>query len=440
MAEQILILGGGPAACATAIGLQRIGHSVTLVSQPRLFDAVEGVSDRVVQGMKNAGFYSAIKALAPPSPRTVTWNGTTSAANTEHLIERRLFDAALLKDAENAGVRVIHGRAAKQHKRDHGFDLDVELTGGGVMSLSAAFLVEARGRAAPAAQSERVRSSETVALLQRWRGSADTQQAHSAVQSFADGWAWMAQLVDGTRYLQLAVDTKITRLPAKNELADWCRQRFEQLHQAHKFIKNAQPDGDVYARASTQILHGNLIGDNWIRIGDAAMAVDPLSGNGIFQAMSSALQAPAVIHTLLEKPQNADLARYFYQARVEGMFYRFARTGRDFCRLEQQWPDSEFWSSRCFWPDEEPLHLPADPQQVEIASRPVIQNNFIEQAEVVITPDQPLGIWHVNGIELAPVMTLIKEKAQPAMKTLTELFGDAKGKMLGEWLQQQGLV
>ena len=437
---QILIAGGGPASVATAIGLRRLGYTVMLISQPRPFSAVEGVSDRVLQSMKSAGFHQAIKTLAPPSPRNVTWNGLTSAADTEHLIERRLFDEALLQDAETAGVRVIRGRFRHCQAVTDGWQAEAESAAGESISVSGHFLVEARGRAAPAAKTTRVRSSETIALLQRWRGPADTPLAHSAVQSCADGWAWMAQLADGSRYLQLAVDTRITPLPAKNQLTDWCRQRFEQLHQAHAFIKNAEPEGEVYARASTQILCEDLIGENYIRIGDAAMAVDPLSGNGIFQSMSSALQAPAVIHTLLQKPENTALARQFYQARVEGLFYRFARTGRDFCRLEQQWPESEFWASRCHWPDDQPLHLPADPQQVEVARRPVIKNHLIEEADVVVTPDQPLGIWHVNGIELAPVMAQIKEKTQPALKTLTELFGEARGKMLGDWLKGQGLV
>jgi len=49
--------------------------------------------------------------------------------------------------------------------------------------------------------------------------------------------------------------------------------------------------------------------------------VDPLSGNGIFQSLSSALVAPAVINTLLRQPDSADLARRFYQ-RVDKEVWR----------------------------------------------------------------------------------------------------------------------
>jgi ATP-binding cassette subfamily B protein len=62
----------------------------------------------------------------------------------------------------------------------------------------------------------------------------------------------------------------------------------------------------------------------------ARSAVDPLSGNGIFQALSSAFLAPAVVNTLLRAPGQAALAKRFYQERLDHLFLRFARIGRDF--------------------------------------------------------------------------------------------------------------
>lgn len=436
MAE-VLILGGGPAGCAVAIGLQRLGYDVCLVSQTRPFASLEGVSERVIQGMKSAGFDHALTTLAPPSPRRVTWNGVTSAANTECLIERQAFDAALLDDAQAAGVQVVRGRVSAHAYDGRQWQATAE-NADGEQQLYGRFLVEARGRAAPSAGRSRVRSAETIALLLRRRGQPG--RAASAVESFADGWAWLAQQADGTRYLQLALDVAQTRLPAKEQLSDWCLQRLQQLPQAQPFLQETVADGQVYARSSTQILLQDLLGDHWLRVGDAAMAVDPLSGNGIFQSLSSALQAPAVINTLLRKPGNKALAAQFYQARVEGLFYRFARTGRDFCRQEQQWPLSEFWRSRCHWPDDEPLHITTQPHEVEIAQRPVIDQHLIEQATVVVTPDQPLGIWHVNGIELAPVLQRLRASSAPAAETLTQQFGASRGRQLTQWLQQQGLI
>ncbi len=435
--SDILVLGGGPAGGAVAIGLRRLGYSVTLVSEPRPFDAVEGISDRVIQGMKGAGFNVALSEMASPSPRQVTWNGLTSAANTERLVPRQRFDQALLLDLAQQGVQVAQGRVKRCQADGAGYLAELALSEGGAQQVSAGFLVEARGRAAPAAGVPRVKGAQTVSLLQYWQGPA--AEPRSAVQSFEDGWAWMALRGDGRRYLQLTLDVASADLPPKSELGDWCRARLEQLEQAQPFIENAEPSGEVYARTSTPVLCEHSAGNNWIRVGDAAMAVDPLSGNGIFQALSSALQAPAVVNTLIRHPERAELAKAFHEARIEGLFYRFARIGRDFYAQESQWPQRPFWQVRGQWPDNQPLHLEVTPDLVSTARRPVVQEGFITEAHVVVTPDQPLGIWHLNGLPLAPLLEAVRaEPERRPDQVLADRLGGDNGRRLAWWMVQQG--
>ena len=52
--DPIVVLGGGPAGAAVAIGLVRLGHSVTLVTDARPFGSIEGVSERTVAGLSPA--------------------------------------------------------------------------------------------------------------------------------------------------------------------------------------------------------------------------------------------------------------------------------------------------------------------------------------------------------------------------------------------------
>lgn len=434
---EILVLGGGPAGGAVALGLCRMGYKVSVVSEPRPFDAVEGSSDRAVQGMQAAGFKHALQSLAAPSPRQVTWNGETSAANTERLIPRQPFDQGLLLDLAEQGIEVIQGRVQGCQESNGIFTAEVALSEGGEAQLSAPFLVEARGRAAPAAGVSRVKGTQTVSLLQYWQGVQ--AEPKTAVESFDDGWAWMAMRADGRRYLQLTLDVASAKLPPKSELDDWCRARLETLEQSAPFMAGAEPTGSVYARTSSPVLCEQSAGDNWIRVGDAAMAVDPLSGNGIFQALSSALQAPAVVNTLIRHPERAELAKAFHEARIEGLFYRFARIGRDFYAQESQWPERPFWQARRQWPDAEPLHLEVIPEVVTTGMRPVVENGLITEAHVVITPDQPLGIWHLNGLPLASLLDAVRaEPGTSAAEVLARHVGADKGPLLAGWMQQQG--
>lgn len=432
--EQIVVLGGGPAACVAAIALARLNYAVTVISEARPFSAVEGISQRAWQGLANAGLKHALATLLPPSPRRVSWNGETHQANVEWLIYRPAFDAALQQDLQHWGVETLTARVVATDLEQG--QTDIKFSSGEQRRISADFIIEARGRAAPMAGVKRLKGPATLSLLQRWQGPA--LEAGSAVQSCADGWAWMAGLPDGMRYLQLTLDVNSVDLPAKKDLMAWCARRFAELSQAQPFIDQATPL-DVYSRTSSAVLCQQLSGERWLRVGDAAMAVDPLSGNGVFQAVSSALQCPAVVNTLLRYPQDAAIAQQFYQQRIKGLFERFARTGRDFCRDEQQWPDAPFWQQRLGWPDDQPLHIEVNAQQVRLEHKPVIEQQRIRLAEVVTTPDQPLGIWHINGVELAPLVKVAQQSQQALADVLHQRLPPDMAQSLTLTCQQLGI-
>ncbi|PYB78227.1 FAD-dependent oxidoreductase [Pseudomonas sp. LB-090624] len=426
---RIVVLGAGPAGAATAIGLRRLGYAVTVVSDWRRFAAVEGVSQRVLEGLRHAGLGGALGHAAMPASRQVHWNGQHLQMNQEFLLDRQRFDRALREDLRGAGVSVIEGRVREVVQHGEYF---IRLEDG--QQLTASFLVEARGRQAPLA-TDRLRGPETVSLLNAWQGSPGAPA--SAVESLEDGWAWMARLEDGRCYWQVTLEA--AGLPGKARLADYCAaRRAGSALVARLFDEQALVPAPAHARSSTAILAGECVGQDWIRVGDAAMAVDPLSGNGIFQSLSSALQAPVVINTLLRRPERALLARQFHQQRVEQLFLRFARIGRDFYAQEQARAGQPFWGRRQGWPDAQPLHQAADWHAVRVERRPVLREGLVDAAEVVVTADQPLGVWHLQGVELAPVVRAIQD-GRPIEAVLTGLAPEQQ-RMVRRWLGELGLA
>ncbi|MFJ3263295.1 NAD(P)/FAD-dependent oxidoreductase [Pseudomonas sp. NPDC086581] len=428
----ILILGAGPAGAAVALGLRRLGYPVTVISEWRRFAAVEGVSQRVLEGLRNSGLKHALDCAAPPSQRRVLWNGLESAQNIECILDRPRFDAGLREDLKQAGVELIEAQVLAVAEQAPGWRIKLE----GGREAQGAFLVEARGRQAPLNQNgmKARRGPETLSLLNRWQGEPGV--VATAVESLADGWAWMARLADGRCYWQLTLDVASSQLPPREQLLDYCRERRNASTLVRQFFGDAaERELDLHARSSTAILCLEACGDNWIRVGDAAMAVDPLSGNGIFQSLSSALQAPLVINTLLRAPERAALARRFHQQRVEQLFLRFARVGRDFYASETRWADQPFWQARRAWPDEQPSHVPADFSSLRIERAPVLKGEFVDEAEVVVSADQPLGIWHLDGLELAPWLRRLR--AEPEAQVLADLPPERRRAFQG-WLLAQG--
>ncbi|WP_236248686.1 flavin-dependent monooxygenase QhpG [Pseudomonas mosselii] len=422
----ILVLGAGPAGAATALGLRRMGYPVTVVSDWRRFAAVEGVSQRVLEGLRHAGLGAALAEATTPATRQVHWNGERLQPNQECLLDRHRFDQALRDDLRRAGVELVEGRV-REVERGQGYRMHLD----DGRTLHGEFLVEARGRQAPLSEG-RLRGPETVSLLNLWQAAPGTPV--SAVESLDDGWAWMARLADGRCYWQVTLDATTAQLPGKAALPEYCAERRRgSALVAQLFGERAFAPAQVHARSSTAILAGNCAGPDWLRVGDAAMAVDPLSGNGIFQSLSSALQAPVVINTLLQRPGQADLAQRFHQTRVEQLFLRFARIGRDFYAQETQRVAQPFWARRRGWPDAQPLHAAADWQAVRVERRPVLREGWVEEAEVVVTADQPLGVWHLQGIELAPVV-----RGLQAGIGLERLVKKALQPMVERWLREQG--
>ena len=440
--RDIVILGGGVAGCVAARGFAAAGQTVTLLTLTRRHRAYEGLSPRAEEGLRDTGCGAALAAVGPWVERVSHWNGETRTINGETLIERRRFDAALLDDARAAGVDVRIGAVAEVEEDDAGWRVSYRGDDGSAGEVLADFLVEARGRRAPAGRAGRSHGPASVALVGYWQGrqAAGTM---GSVAPFADGWAWFAAPGDGVAALQVMVAGE--RMPGRGALDAFYHERVAEVAEASEWLAGAEPDGEVIARNANVMMAQAPLGERWIRIGDAAAALDPLSGHGQFAAVSTALNAVPVVATLREHPADAALARHFYTQRIEGGFAAMGRVGRDFYRLEDRWRDRPFWAERRVWPDDVPAHPDPASQAPEITRRPVISDGYVCEREVVVTADFPRGIWQVAGVALVPLMRFLDQAWRPAEDMVAAAAGhfacppEAAEKALG-WLTHRGLL
>jgi len=421
---EIAVLGAGPAGAAAALGLTALGFEVAVVAMPsaRARAIRESFSARVVEALRGLGVRNALGAIEVPCPRLVCWGGAERELPGEAQVERAAFDAGLAADLRERGLRVL--RDEVNHVAERAGGVRLALASGA--SMHAEFALEARGRSAPSSGA-RERGPETVCLVQRWRTAPRAPQI--AILSLANGWLWLASDGRGGLTTQLALDAGDA--PARAELGARLERTLHADARAAELLGDARREGDAFARAATPVRNGAPASENVLRVGDAALAVDPLSGNGVFQALSTALVAPAVVNTLLRRPESAALAREFYAARTRDIFLRFARVSRDFYAQGAAHHAGAFWRTRAAWPDAEPAHpavrtagearAAASPRRsdaearresaaaLRIETRPVVCDGWIERREVVVTPERPLGTWQVAGIALAP---LVRELAR----------------------------
>ena len=253
--QHIIVLGAGLAGAVCALGLQRQGYHVTVIGSSRSF-AVEAYQS-VMHSFKTDQVWNCVGDCESACSRHVICNGTSSAQNKEFLLDRPLFDAALIAQLKRENIPVIEENESKESKRDSGIVVQLK-TGRQVVGD---FLVEARGRQAPAS-GKGLRGPETISLLNRWKGKE--AQAQTTVTSLLDGWSWMAQLPDGRCYWQLTLDVNAAQLPGKKELIEYCMHRRAHCTVAQHFFRDQDMPKleqiDLHARSSTSTLSQEVLG------------------------------------------------------------------------------------------------------------------------------------------------------------------------------------
>jgi hypothetical protein len=88
-----------------------------------------------------------------------------------------------------------------------------------------------------------------------------------------------------------------------------------------------------------------------IKIGDAACAIDPLSSQGVQVALGSAIQAAAVINTILHRPADAPSAIDFYHQRQQQTRKVHASAATQFYQEALPTYDGKFWQRRAIMPN-----------------------------------------------------------------------------------------
>jgi flavin-dependent dehydrogenase len=91
-----------------------------------------------------------------------------------------------------------------------------------------------------------------------------------------------------------------------------------------------------------------VTGNNWLAAGDAAMAFDPLSSQGIHHALKSGLLAARTIENCLLGDRTA---LEEYARKIQRSFEKYLSTRAVYYGREQRWSSSAFWHRRQHAPD-----------------------------------------------------------------------------------------
>jgi len=426
----VLIIGAGPAGCALALTLASSGIDCRVAGRVNHRPRQEGLSQRSVDLLDQLGLSRARECLAEPGLRAAHWGGDASAHNREYLVERDRFDRALADDLR-ARVSLIEGDVERLEWRD---GIWLALAGG--QKITTDFVVEARGRAAPSAREAPFRGPATLALGRMFQGPAGSTQ--TAIHPFSDGWIWLGRAKNGAIFVQFTIDGDEFSGKGPAGLAAHHVKLCMENAPVREWLAGAgDASAPVLARACGGYLSGDLARPHYLRIGDAACGLDPLSGQGVFMALAGAPSAAAVVRTCVERPDDAALAAQFHAMRVADQFQRKIVMAADFYAMETRWAERAFWRKR----SSPPAVAPKAALVPYRDRRPVLDGGYIVEAEVLVTPDYPQGVWRLDDVPILPLLDRLRAGIAPRREWAAEFGGDpARLARAIDWLRQVGAV
>lgn len=352
----MLIAGAGPAGCATALSLAafapelrvglagaggdgemaRIGETVPPQINPLLMHL--GVWQEFCRGGHSPSYRTT---AAWGDPRLASNEFLSQAHQVGWRLDRAAFDRMLVNLASSRVSAVFGARLvalAKERRRWR-----VSLSDGGVHLAD--FVVDATGRGAAVARRARLRAVAIDRLVGCWlraRSRSDGTEG-LLIESFAEGWWYTAALPGGDRVLVCMTDADRVRPLELSSAHGFARLFAETDHMRLVADIGEPPSRPAILPAASRFVRSSP-GLPLLCVGEAALACDPIAGDGIVRALRSGIFASYAIADWLRRGDPRGLARYRLLLQREFSAYREMR--RDYYAREQRWPDSPFWRRR----------------------------------------------------------------------------------------------
>jgi flavin-dependent dehydrogenase len=421
----VCVVGAGPSGSALAIRLAQLGHDVSVIERsmfPRSHVG-ESLSPGIWPQLELLGVAQAVAAAGfwPIRTSLVQWEGDAPVRRdfgtmSGLLVERGRFDALLLDCARAHGVRVLQPAVVRARaRRDHGWRLDVE-SANGMGALDTNFLADASGRSGLIRGRKQRAGPRTLALFGYWVG--DSLPREPRVEAASDMWYWGVPLPDGTYNAMVFVDA-----------AEFRARRSVSLGASYHALigrsclmagcRDVRLAGSARAADATPYVDSDSVGPRSIKIGDSALALDPLSSSGVQKAINTALIGAVVVNTLLRRPEQADAALRFYTGNLTAASDRHRRWAAEHYSAAAATRSGGFWRTRAadVAAERKPIVPPSDfgrvlsddlavtlSPEATLAPEPCIVGDLVEMKAALCHPCLERPVAFLGGWEVAALL------------------------------------
>jgi flavin-dependent dehydrogenase len=356
----VVVIGGGPAGCSTALELVRIGYRCMLVEQSKYSNVRIGetLPSSIRKVLVDLGAWEPFRAAGyrPAFVVQSAW-GHDQIGERDAIfdpygsgwhIDRCHFDRTLALLANAAGAQLMQGARVESIavtcKGDWRLDINWS---GQPFTAYAQVVVDASGHRSVLARrlgARRITIDKLIGCVEFFRRSRSEIITPEVmlVESASDGWWYSAPLSNDRLVVAYMTDADIfSRLhgPTKSRLLEVISGAPRTAERSKQFDLDIGPN--VTLANSSRL--DRIWGRNWIAVGDSAMAFDPLSGQGIYTAMKFGLEAAHAIGGFFSNKTELLAA---YAADLSAEFDRYMLQRFSYYSLETRWAAKDFWRRR----------------------------------------------------------------------------------------------
>lgn len=359
----MLIVGGGAAAWAAAIKLRELKATVVVATgKPRqgrrltevlASDAREALLDLDVWG-------KFLSINAPRVPGRLSCWGSDDLDTVDHIfdprgegwiLDRLSFDSLLTTEASRRGVGICREGVVRSVRRTVDGWQAILSGREGDQSIWCGTVIVATGRSlfsVPGLRCRRMHHDSLVAIgVRAHRATCWSDQDHRPlIEAVEDGWWYSILATDG--YPDVAFLTDADRV---RELVHLYGSRLAVLQAMLGKTRHtiARLGGRISGAADLQMYAANcyrvapVVAGGAILAGDAAMAIDPLSGQGTYLALIGAIEAAKAV-VAYPKDGGTMLDDYAHVVRQRFMALMMDRVA--IYGSETRWRGGRFWRRR----------------------------------------------------------------------------------------------
>lgn len=342
----VAIIGGGPAGSAAALAVDVSRHRVGVFEKsefPR-HHIGESLLARTVPYFKRLGIWEKLheRGYVQKPGALFVWGGRRDPMILDmpepgyaFQVLRADFDHALLSEAKERGARVWHGRRLQGFEvRDDHVLLRGTAERGPGWQARARYLVDATGGVRYTARALKLRFREydgpRVAVSAYFDGARPIEEPHSGriiTEACESGWFWFIPLPSGLTSVGLVTDARRLREAADPLSAFHEELRTAPITQGHLRVATMR-SGWQAIRYANSIVEEEAWQHSVLRVGDAAMFVDPLFSTGVHGAVFSGYMAGACLGSVLDGDVEEARARVIYNRKCADYFARTRETVR----------------------------------------------------------------------------------------------------------------